>query len=47
MKNGRAFVRENAKDKNVLNLFSYTCAFSVAAKLGGARSVVNIDMSKG
>lgn len=47
MKNGRAFVRENAKDKNVLNLFSYTCAFSVAAKLGGALSVSNIDMSKG
>ncbi len=47
MKNGRAFVRENAKDKSVLNLFSYTCAFSVAAKLGGARSVSNIDMSKG
>ncbi|MBE0515045.1 class I SAM-dependent methyltransferase [Sulfurimonas sp.] len=47
MKNGRAFVRENAKDKNVLNLFSYTCAFSVAVKLGGARSVSNIDMSKG
>lgn len=47
MKNGRAFVRENSKDKNVLNLFSYTCAFSVAAKLGGALSVSNIDMSKG
>jgi 23S rRNA (cytosine1962-C5)-methyltransferase len=47
MKNGRAFVKENAKDKNVLNLFSYTCAFSVAAKLGGAKSVSNIDMSKG
>ena len=47
MKNGRAFVREHAKDKHVLNLFSYTCAFSVAAKFGGAKSVVNIDMSKG
>lgn len=47
MKNGRAFVRENAKDKNVLNLFSYTCAFSVAAKMGGAKTVSNIDMSKG
>ncbi len=47
MKNGRAFVRENAKDKHVLNLFSYTCAFSLAAKLGGAKSVVNVDMSKG
>ena len=47
MKNGRAFVKENAKDKNVLNLFSYTCAFSVAARLGGAKTVSNIDMSKG
>jgi len=47
MKNGREFIRQNSKDKNVLNLFSYTCAFSVAAKLGGAKSVVNVDMSKG
>jgi len=47
MKNGRTFVRENAKNRHVLNLFSYTCAFSVAAKFGGAQSVVNIDMSKG
>ncbi len=47
MKNGRQFVREHAKGKHVLNLFSYTCAFSVAAKYGEAKSVVNIDMSKG
>lgn len=47
MKKGREFVRANAKDKKVLNLFSYTCAFSVAAKLGGAYEVVNVDMSKG
>ncbi len=47
MKIGREFVRENAKDKKVLNLFSYTCAFSVAAIAGGAKSVVNVDMSKG
>ncbi len=47
MKNGRTFVRENAKDKHVLNLFSYTCAFSVAAKFGDAKSIVNVDMSKG
>ena len=46
MKNGREFVRENSKDKRVLNLFSYTCSFSVAAKVGGALSVSNIDMSK-
>lgn len=47
MKNGRTFVREKAKDKSVLNLFSYTCAFSIAAKKGGATKVSNIDMSKG
>ena len=47
MKNGRTFVREHATGKRVLNLFSYTCAFSVAAKFGGASSVVNVDMSKG
>jgi len=47
MKNGRTFVKENAKDKNVLNLFSYTCAFSISAKIGSATSILNIDMSKG
>ena len=47
MKIGREFVRENSKDKSVLNLFSYTCAFSIAARLGGAYKVSNIDMSKG
>ena len=47
MKKGREFVRANAKDKRVLNLFSYTCAFSLAAKFGGAYEVINVDMSKG
>jgi len=47
MKNGRAFVKEHARGKHILNLFSYTCGFSVAAKLGEAHSVVNVDMSKG
>jgi len=46
MKKGREFVRDNAKDKRVLNLFSYTCAFSLAALYGGALSVLNVDMSK-
>lgn len=46
MANGRKWVKEHAKDKNILNLFSYTCAFSVAALAGGASQVVNIDMSK-
>ncbi|RXJ97400.1 SAM-dependent methyltransferase [Malaciobacter molluscorum] len=46
MKKGREFVYENAKDKKVLNLFSYTCSFSVCAIAGGAKEVVNIDMAK-
>ena len=46
MKNGRSWLRDNAADKSVLNLFSYTCAFSTAAIAGGASSVVNLDMSK-
>ncbi len=45
MNNGRKWVQDNSKGKSVLNLFSYTCGFSVAALAGGARSVVNIDMS--
>ncbi len=47
MKIGREFVREIASDKKVLNLFSYTCAFSLFAISGGASSVLNIDMAKG
>jgi len=47
MKKGRQWVREHSQNKKVLNLFSYTCGFSVAALQGGADSVVNIDMSKG
>lgn len=47
MANGRQWVRENARHKKVLNLFAYTCGFSVAALQGGADDVVNMDMSKG
>ncbi len=46
MSNGRTWVKDHAQDKNVLNLFAYTCAFSVAATAGGASKVVNIDLSK-
>ncbi len=42
-----AWVRRHAQGLRVLNLFSYTCAFSVAALAGGAASVVNVDMNKG
>ena len=46
MRYGRDWVRANASDKRVLNLFAYTCGFSVAAIAGGARHVVNLDMSR-
>jgi 23S rRNA (cytosine1962-C5)-methyltransferase len=46
MKLGRSFVSENAKGKNILNLFSYTCSFSIVAIDSGATSVVNVDMNK-
>lgn len=42
---GRQWVREHATDAKVLNLFAYTCAFSIAALQGGAKQVVNVDMS--
>ena len=47
MKLGREFVAENCVGKKVLNLFSYTCSFSVVAIEAGANHVVNVDMSKG
>lgn len=47
MANGRDWVKQHSEGKNILNLFAYTCAFSVAALAGGARQVVNIDMAKG
>lgn len=47
MKNGRKFIQDSAKDKTILNLFAYTCAFSVVSIKGGAKKVVNVDMSKG
>jgi 23S rRNA (cytosine1962-C5)-methyltransferase len=41
----RLWLSERAEGKRVLNLFAYTCAFSVVASAAGARSVVNLDMS--
>ena len=46
MRCGRAWVKDNAHNKRVLNLFAYTCGFSVAAIEGGAEQVVNLDMAK-
>ncbi len=50
MANGRQWVRAHAAKTpgmKVLNLFAYTCGFSVVALQAGARSVVNVDMSAG
>lgn len=47
MRMGREWVKRHAERKNVLNLFSYTGGFSMAALQGGADQVINIDMSRG
>ena len=54
MAEGRRWVRRHAaahRDDRyglkVLNLFAYTCAFSVVALRAGARQVVNVDMGHG
>ncbi len=39
-------MRAIAKDKRVLNLFAYTCGLGVAAAVGGAREVVNVDFAR-
>ena len=46
MRYGRQWVQAQAAGKRVLNLFAYTCGFSVAALAGGARQVVNLDMAR-
>ncbi len=43
----RQVLRESVKGNSVLNLFAYTCAFSVVAAEAGAAKVVNVDMAKG
>lgn len=48
MAEGRRWVREHVKPgAKVLNLFAYTCAFSVVALQAGAAEVVNVDMASG
>lgn len=54
MAEGRRWVRDYAAAHSadryglkVLNLFAYTCAFSVVALQAGAKQVVNVDMGKG
>lgn len=43
----RALVRQVSRGRRVLNLFSYTGGFSLAAALGGATRVSSVDIAKG
>ena len=54
MAEGRRWVRDyvtahpvGGRGATILNLFAYTCAFSVVALQAGAKQVVNVDMSRG
>lgn len=46
MRLGREWVKQHARGKRILNLFAYTCGFSVVAIEGGAEHVVNVDMAR-
>ncbi len=45
-RDNRAETRRRASGLRVLNCFAYTCAFGVAAAMGGAVETVNLDLSK-
>lgn len=45
MEPGRLWIEKHSQGKKILNLFAYTCAFSVVAIAAGAEAVVNVDMS--
>lgn len=45
MEPGRAWLEQHSKGKKVLNLFAFTCAFSVVAAKAQAQMVVNVDLS--
>jgi 23S rRNA (cytosine1962-C5)-methyltransferase len=42
----RQWVKDHSAGKSVLNLFAYTCGFSVAAAMGGAKDVTSVDLNK-
>jgi len=44
-RDNRGRIREMSRGKDVLNLFAYTCGFSVAAAAGGAKSTISVDVS--
>ncbi len=44
-RDNRSWLQGAARGLRVLNLFAYTCSFSVAAGLGGASQVTSVDLS--
>lgn len=42
----REWLFQNSRQKKVLNLYSYTCSYGVAAMLGGAFDVIHVDSSR-
>lgn len=42
----RQYIKEHVKNKTLLNTFSYTAAFSVAAAKGGVKQTVSVDVAK-
>ena len=45
-RSGRRWIAEHAEGTSVLNLFAYTCTAGLAAALGGASEVWNVDFSQ-
>ena len=45
-RNMRARIKDNSRNKSVLNLFAYTCTASVHAALAGAKKVTSVDLSQ-
>lgn len=46
-RDNRKWVRDHAAGLRVLNTFAYTCAFTVAAAVGGASQTLSLDASAG
>lgn len=42
----RSWIREHSKDRDVLNLFSYTGTATLYAAAGGARTTTSVDLSR-
>lgn len=45
-RDNRKLIGQFAKDKKVLNLFSYTAGFSIFAAHGGAKEITSVDIAK-